>query len=529
MILINSSPRNALRIFQPFLPIYVPVGLGYLAAMAEREGIEAHIIDEQVEDDAEGRVAELVKGMRPPYLFGFSVLTAALKSAVEMSKRLKERYPDSIVCFGGIHPTAAADEVLSFPQVDVVIRGEGEYSLMELSRCVREGRDYRHIRNLSYRDGGRTVHNECAPLIEDLDALPPFPYHRFREPQYDLGFIISSRGCPYGCIFCSNRVTTGRKYRIRSAESIIREIEMLSQVYGKRQILFLDDNLLVDRGRIKRLLQLVRQRGFDKGITYSFQARGDNVDRELLQELYASGFRSVFFGLETSSERIMQIIQKGESVAQCAAAVRTAREIGFHVSATFIFALPGESHEDRMDCVRLSRELRLDMVRFNNATPYPGTRLYEMAKQEGRLNIQGLYENFVSVSTFVENPFRRIPFSYVPAGNTENEIRRDILFGYFSHYLDISRLKAIFARPDLGVGWFNAGYRLRELLRKLPALFFLGLMLFFKLGQLFYYAVLKRETAISVGFFLRIFSGLWKRCDDARSSSLNLKGKERSP
>ena len=511
MILINASPRDALRIFQPFLPIYVPVGIGYLVAMAEREGIEAHIVDEQIEDDALGRIAGLVRGMRPPHLFGFSVLTAALKSAVDLAGRLKERYPDSVICFGGIHPTAAPDEVLSFPQVDAVIRGEGEYPLLELARCVREGRDHRHISGLSYRDGGRTVHNGCAPLIEDLDALPPFPYHRFTSPRYDLGFVISSRGCPYGCIFCSNRVTTGRRYRIRSAESIVREIELLAGSYGRRQVLFLDDNLLVSRERIHRLLEAIRARGLHRSMTFSFQARGDNVDRPLLQELYDSGFRSVFFGLETASERIMKAIQKGETVAQCAEAVTLAKSIGFHVSATFIYALPGETHEDRMDCVRLGRALRLDMVRFNNATPYPGTRLYEMARDEGRLHVQGLYENFVSVSTFVENPFRKIPFSYVPAGNTENEIRRDILFSYFSYYLDFARLKAIFARPDLGVGWFNAGHRLGELLRKLPALFVLGMMLFFKFGQLFHYAVLKRETAISLRFFLRVFDGLWRR------------------
>ena len=90
------------------------------------------------------------------------------------------------------------------------------------------------------------------------------------------------------------------------------------------------------------------------------------------------------------------------------------------------------------------------MVRFNNATPYPGTELYEIAKSEKRLNVQGLWENFNSVSTFIENPFNRIPFSYVPQGNTEEEIRRDILFSYFSYYLDFKRLKKIFTSPDKG-------------------------------------------------------------------------------
>ena len=151
------------------------------------------------------------------------------------------------------------------------------------------------------------------------------------------------------------------------------------------------------------------------------------------------------------------------------------------------------------------------MVRYNNATPYPGTELYEIAKKENRLNIQGLYENFNSVSTFIENPFKRIPFTYVPANNTESGIRMDILFSYFSFYFDAERLKNIFARPDLGVGWFNAGEAIWEKLKKIPALFFLMLMLLIKFGQLFYYSVIKKETAISFKHFLKVFDGLWRK------------------
>lgn len=495
MILINSSPKDALRIFQPFLPIFVPIGIGYLMAVAEQRGIKARIIDEQIEDDILTEVAEHVRGMEKPYIFGFSVLTAALKNALVTAERLKAVYPDSIICFGGIHPTAAPEEVLSYRHVDYVLRGEGEESLFELYRCIREGRDVLHIKGLSYRLNGQIIHNERLPLLANLDILPPFPYHLFRHRRYDLGFVVSSRGCPHRCIFCSNRITTGRRYRVRSSEAIINDIEMLYYRYGRRYILFLDDNLLVNRERVYLLLDEIKSRGFDKKMTFNFQARADNVNRRLLQDLYGAGFRSVFFGLETASEDIMKTIKKNETVAQCIDAVRMAKETGFHVSATFIYALPGEKHKDRMACVKLSKELGIDMVRFNNATPYPGTELFEIAKRENRLNIKGLYENFNSVSTFIENPFRKIPFSYVPEGNTEDEIRRDILFSYFSYYLDAKRLKGIFARPDLGAGWFNAGERLIEIIRKMPALFFLGLMLCLKFGQLMYYMVFKKETS----------------------------------
>lgn len=510
MILINSSPKDALKIFQPFLPIFVPIGVGCLLAVAEKQGIKPRYIDEQLEDNVLDLIAEHVKEMEKPYIFGFSTFTIAFKNAISLSKELKRRYPDSVILFGSIHPTAMPEEVLSYEHVDIVFRGEGEKSLIELYKCIKEGKDFTHLENISYRKDGKIIHNNRSYSFDDLDSYPPFPYHLFDKKGYDLGFVIGSRGCPYGCIFCSNRVTTGKKYRFRSAESIVNELDILYHKYDRRAILFLDDNLLVNEKRIYTLMDEIKRKGLDKKMSFNFQARGDNVNYKLLKDLYGAGFRSVFFGIETASDRIMKIIKKGETVAECVEAVRMAKEIGFHVSATFIYALPGETHQDRMDCVRLSRELKLDMVRYNNSTPYPGTELYEIAKREGRLNIQGLYENFNSVSTFIENPFKRIPFSYVPPDNTEDEIRRDLLFSYFSFYLDASRLKNILARPDQGVGWFNAGEKMLDMIKKLPPLAILAFFLFIKFCQLFYYSVIKKKTAISFRYFLATFEGLWK-------------------
>jgi radical SAM superfamily enzyme YgiQ (UPF0313 family) len=286
---------------------------------------------------------------------------------------------------------------------------------------------------------------------------------------------------------------------------------MLYKKYNKKSVLFLDDNLLVNKERIYLLIDEIKKKGLDKKMIFNFQARGDNVNSEILTELYNSGFKSIFFGIETSNEEIMKIIKKNETVAQCVAAAKLAKKIGFHVSATFIYGLPGETREDRVNCVNLSREIGLDMVRYNNATPYPGTELYEIAKSQKRLNVYGIYENFNSVSTFIENPFKKIPFSYVPEGSSEEEIRRDVLFSYFRYYLDFQKLKQIFSKPELGVGWFNAGENLLKLIKKIPVLIFLGIMIFFKFCQMFYYMVFKSKTRISMREFLKVFDGLLQK------------------
>lgn len=506
MIIINSSPKDALKIFQPFLPIFVPVGVGCLLAACQREGIEVRHIDEQVEKDVLVLAADYVKNAKPPRIFCFSVLTAAFNESLIVSKNLKGLYPGSVIVFGGVHPTAMPDEVLSHGHIDFVISGEGEKPLVELYRCIKEGRDFSRIDNLSFRKNGKVVHNKRSFVLDNLDSYPSFPYHLFSPKLYDLGFVLSSRGCPYECIFCSNRVTTGRQYRFRSPGLITAELEMLNKQYNKRSVLFLDDNLLVNKERVYLLIEEIRKKGLDKKMIFNFQARGDNVDAKLLKDLYESGFKSIFFGIETSNESIMKIIKKKETVAQVVEAVRLSKKIGFHVSATFIYGLPTETHADRMNCAKMSRELKLDMVRYNNATPYPGTELYEIAKKENRLNIQGDYENFNSVATFIENPFKRIPFSYVPESSTEAEIRRDILFSYFSYYLDLGRLKQIFLKPEMGVGWFNAGATFTEVLKKLCSLFVLGIMISVKFCQLFYYSVIKKGTRVSFKFFLKVFN-----------------------
>ena len=506
MILINSSPKDALKIFQPFLPIYVPVGIGYLLAVAEQAGIKAYLVDEQVEEDTLGLIASYVKGMQKPYLFGFSVLTSALRSAVDLSKKVKGLYPDSIVIFGGVHPTAAPEDILRYDHVDAVLRGEADKLIVDLYRFVKEGKDFRGMDGISYKKKGEIFHNKRAPIVTDIDALLPFPYHRFLSKKYDLGFVISSRGCPYRCIFCSNRVTTGQKYRFRKSEAVASELELLHDQYDKKFVLFLDDNLCVSKERVYDLIEAIKRKGLHRKMTFSFQSRGDNVDYALLKDLFDAGFKSIFFGIETSSERIMKVIKKGETVAQCVEAAKMAKKIGYYVSATFIYGLPSETHEDRMNCINLSRELKLDMVRYNNATPYPGTELYDIAKNQNRLNVQGMYDNFCSVSTFIENPFKKIPFSYVPEGNTEEEVRMDILFSYFNFYLNIDRLRTIFAKPSQGAGWFNAGDKMATFLRRFPALAFLGFMLFVKFFELFYYMVIKKQTRTSLKEFGKIFS-----------------------
>jgi len=506
MILINSSPGNALRIFQPFMPIFVPVGIGCIVSAFREKGITIDFLDEQIDDNILETIDDKVNNLQKPYIFGFSVLTAAYKAALETSEKLKEKYPDCIIVMGGIHPTAMPEEVMANEQVDIILRGEGEHLMIELYEKLKSGKAISDVPNIYYRKDGEVIKNEFKFELVDIDSLPEFPYDLFAEKDYDLGFILSSRGCPYDCIFCSNRVTTGKKYRYAPADRIVNELEAVFN-YGKDFVLFLDDNFLVSKKRTYDLINEIKARGLHKKMTFSFQCRGDNVDYKILQDLFDAGFKSVFFGLETASENLMEVVKKGETVEDCIKAVLMAQEIGYHVSATFIYGLPTETHEDRMDAIQLALDLQLDQVRFNNATPYPGTELYEIAKNQHRLNVQGVYENFISVGTFVENPFNKTPFTYVPPGSSESEIRADILYSYLAFYCNIKKLKEILFKPKQGVGWFAAGNTISEFITKIPSLTALFSFMGVKFLQLFWNIILRKDSELQFGdIFKALFS-----------------------
>ena len=437
MILINSYSRDSLNIFNPFIRNYPPISIASLVMAARREGIKAYFVDEQIEDNVLGLVDKYVKEIEQPYIFGFSVLTFACKNAIVVSRKIKKLYPNSFIVFGGIHPTACPDEILSFDHIDAVIRGKGEKPLIDLYKCIKSKRGFSHLDNLSYKKDGHIQHNKLSSNSNDSSANSLFPYHLFSPKKYNLAFVLSAVGCPHKCIFCSSSIINGSKYKFRPPEVIIDELKIIFNQYHNRFVYFLDDDFLANKERVYSILELLRREGLNNKMSFFFTARADNYDRNILKELYVSGFKCLYFGIETSNEKIMKRIKKGESVAKCIEAVLAAKRIGFLVAITFLYGLPGETHRDRLNCLKLSKDLDIDMVRFNNAIPYPGTELYMIAKQEKSLNIQGLYENFNPVNVVVESPFKKTPLPYIPKDNSEEEIRRDILLSYLLYYINI--------------------------------------------------------------------------------------------
>ncbi len=460
MILINPQFDRVSKLgdFSRYVPISVPIGLAILAGYLQSKGKTVKILDEQIKPVSEELLREYVRDLKPPYIFGISCFTAGIGRGYEIAKIVKSKYPEAKVVMGGIHPTVLPEEVLNSGDVDIVVRREGDETLNLLYDLIKKGEDYSQLLGISFKNKeGQIIHNSDAPLFSDINLLPPFPYHLFEDhrDKYNFGFIFSSRGCPYNCIFCSQRSISGGNYRYLSSPRVVAEIDLLVNKYGQKYISFFDDNFVVDKNRTKELCQLIRERNFPKDVIFDCQTRGDAVNEDILQELKSAGFKSIFFGLETASERLMKLINKGETVKQNFAGVKLAKKIGFQVSAAFILGLPTETREERRQAYKMAKELSLDNVRFNNATPYPGTELYNIAIKEGRFNPGKNWENLSACGTFVESPFKSSPLSYCPLTTTEKELRRDIARANLFFWFSPVRICRILTSGNVGGGWLS--------------------------------------------------------------------------
>jgi len=487
MILISPSgdrPKK-LGVFAKYVPLSVPYGIGALTGYLRFKGKKTEVLDEEIERVSPEVLRFRTKNLDRPYIFGISCLTAGIARGIEIAKTIRNvpNFTDAKIIFGGIHPTVLPDDVLKSGYADIVVRNEGEKTLEILYDRIKNGENYFDVDGISFLSNGIVVHKDSPELI-DLNSLPSFPYGLFYKysPRYALGFITSSRGCPYDCIFCSQRSISGKYYRFRSPETVVEEIEYLYKVRGQEFITFQDDNFLPNKKRAIKLCELIYKRFGDK-IHFDCQARADNIDDDVLTVMKKTGFRLIHVGIECANDRLLSLVQKKETLQQIIDGVRQIKKHGIQVSGTFILGLPTEISEDRKAAYELAKELDLDYVRFNNATPYPGTKLYEMAQTQGRFLPGDNWENLNACGSLIENPFKRNKLSFVPDGVSEEELRNDIIkYNMFFSLRPKKVFRLVYNRVG-PAGWFE-----------LPGNWFL------KPGE--WYSLLKFSAKIAMNFIM---------------------------
>jgi len=371
---------------------HIPLGLGYLAAVLEGAGHEVEIYDAVVETEPLDRLLDGGKFD----LAGITAVTPLIYEAWEVAAQAKGR--GTVTVLGGPHPTLLPDESLERPEVDIVVRGEGEETIVELAQALEEGSDLEGVLGISFKKG-TIVHNLSRPLSEDLDSLPFPAHHLFKierytnlqpltdglDPNARAYTIVTSRGCPYGCIFCSKAIT-GRTWRPRSPENVVAEWRWLVKDLGATEIGITDDVMTLDAKRAKRICRLLVEEGLNHIPWITVHGiRVDDVDEELLRLMKEAGCKRVGFGVESGSQRVLDYMKKGQTIEEVRRTFRWSKKAGLETMGFFIFGMPTETEETMEATIRLALELDPDLANFMIAAPYPGTELYEIILHEGNL------------------------------------------------------------------------------------------------------------------------------------------------
>ena len=362
-----------------------PLGLLYLAAFLEKEGVSADILDCQTGLRSWKEIERELRGKRYD-LYGITGTTSIISNSYRIAGLVKSFHPEAGVVMGGVHVTALPEEALGKESVDFVVRGEGERALLELAKGAAPG----SISGLSYKSGGKMVHTGGVGVMANLDSIPFPAFHKVDLKAYRPALnsyrrlpainMMTTRGCPGRCTFCNSANVPLRR---RSAENIYEEMKMLSEKYGIKEISFYDDTFTVFHDNINRLCDLLISNGTD--LTWSCFARVDTVTPPLLKKMRAAGCHQVMFGIESASPEILKNIRKNVELEKNLQAVRMAKEAGITVRCTFMFGNPGETEKTIDETIKYSLELDPDIALYNITTPYPGTEMFSWAKEAGYL------------------------------------------------------------------------------------------------------------------------------------------------
>jgi anaerobic magnesium-protoporphyrin IX monomethyl ester cyclase len=429
--------------------VFPPVGLLYIASYlrTHEPAWEVRVYDSQVEERA---FSELIDEFNPDVV-GITCQSALVYSSLETARLVKGKNPRALVVMGGVHASLRPGDLLDSADVDLVVRGEGEEAFLEICVALREGGSFAGIAGISFKQGAEVTGTPDRVIAAALDSYPmpaldlvPIDKYRISPDMRTgsrVGLIITSRGCPYDCMFCANKLLTKRTYRLRSIPSVLEEIDYYLEHHQINQLMIFDDNFAIDKKRTLELCAEFVRRGYPGKFNWWAEARVDVLDEEILVAMKRAGCSIISLGLESGNQRLLDLIKKNITLEQTRKTVETISRVGIKSRASFILGLPTETREESLRTIRFAYSLPLDQVRFSIATPFPGTELWDIAKAEGRidpehidwtkLSLMGGYADFLPL--------------YYPEGRSAEELKK----------LQKRANLFFFLRPRIVLGYLN--------------------------------------------------------------------------
>lgn len=430
MMLINPSWNTKYPQF--------PLGLASIAAVLEKNDFQTKILDANALQLSEH---DIIKKAENSDIIGITAMTPIINSVIRLVKGIKENNPDATIIMGGPHATILSEKLLSnIPEVDIVVKGEGEHTIVELCNVLKTGKNLESVRGIIYRKNNLIKSNHSRPQIEDLDSLPYLAYHllplnkyKLHPPhgkEYPLMAMLTSRGCPYDCIFCSKSIF-GSNLRCQSPERMVSEIEYLKDHFKVKEIAFYDDIFILDKKRITKFTKELENKNLD--IIWTCESRVNLVNKEILQKMKNAGCYMIAYGIESGNQTILNNLRKNITINQIKSAIETTNKIGIQSTGYFMLGSPGETPETIRQTIDFAKSLPLDYVQFSVTIPFPGSDLYDLYYTSRKKDIK--WEDFI---------YANLKSSSIPVFETEDLSKEDLQYwnakAYKEFYLRLSYL-----------------------------------------------------------------------------------------
>jgi len=368
-----------------------PLGIATIAAVLERDGHRVGLLDAAVEEITLEETIERVRKFAPEVI-GVTSTTNFSCNAIELAEKIRESFPGITIVLGGPHASAYPESCLSSKCFDYVCIGEGEITLPELLACLKKGGNPQEVKGLAFVRDGKNIITEKRPFIEDLDSIPMparhlLPIEKYIPMPNDGPYLpktamVSSRGCPFHCIFCDHGVY-GHSYRSESPKRIVDEMEVLKNKFGMNDIAFVDSLFMISVKRVTDICDEIIRRGLK--IHWTCTTRANIATRQVFEKMKEAGCWRVRIGIESGNDEVLKFIRKELNKDQVRRVVADADALGLHPKGFFMVGHPIDTKETVLETIEFAKSLPLTDVTVQVNTPMPGTTQWDIVKDHGNL------------------------------------------------------------------------------------------------------------------------------------------------